>query len=343
MNAPVLTRPSLPGLTRRDALRFFGLAAATALAPAFVRGASGQAPEDKKSLTGPQPGFYRFSIGAFEAIAFVDGGMSGPTAEMQLWHGHAPEQIGAELKNSFLAPDVLRLPFSVLLVRIGSELVLIDAGAGPLFGPIGGKFAGHLADAGITPEQITAVILTHAHGDHMGGLLDADHQPVFKNARHFIHRREYDFWTGSSPDLSHLGMPPKDRADMISGAKTYLGALTFEKIKGGDRLLDGIEIIDAPGHTPGHIALLISSGNDQLLHLVDSAHHHVLSFAHPDWDFAFDADPKLAIETRKRILDRASADRLRIFGAHLPFPALGHVRILGKNRYEHVMEPWISS
>jgi glyoxylase-like metal-dependent hydrolase (beta-lactamase superfamily II) len=330
-----------PVVSRRDALRLFGLTAATALfAPGFVRGAATDAPGNGVSLSGQQPGFYRFNIGAFEAIAFFDGGMAGPTAQLQFWKDHGPEELGSTLKNAFLPPDQIRIPFCVLLVRMGSELVLLDSGAGALFGPIGGKLAAQLAAAGVKSEQITAVILTHAHGDHMGGLLDpVTKAPVFKNARHFIHRREHDFWTGSSPDLSGLGLPDADKQGFIASAKAHLAAIKFDQIKGGEKLLDGLEIIETPGHTPGHISVLFSSGNDQLLHLVDTVHHHIFSFEHPDWSIAFDSDPATAIETRKRILDRASADRLRVFGAHLPFPGLGHVRILAKDRYEYVIEP----
>jgi glyoxylase-like metal-dependent hydrolase (beta-lactamase superfamily II) len=331
-------------LSRRDALRFFGLTAATALfAPSLARAADAGSTGSSASglsLTGSQPGFYRFNIGAFEAIAFFDGGMAGPTAQLQFWKDRGPDELGTALKTAFLPPDQIRIPFCVLLVRMGAELVLVDSGSGALFGPIAGRLPAQLAAAGVKPEQITAVILTHAHGDHMGGLLDpASKSPVFKNARHFIHRSEYDFWTGSSPDLSGLNMPDADKQGFIASAKTHLAAIKFDQIKAGEKLLDGLEIIATPGHTPGHISLLFSSGNDQLLHLVDTVHHHVFSFEHPDWSIAFDADPATAIETRKRILDRASADRLRVFGAHLPFPSLGHVRILAKGRYEYVIEP----
>ncbi len=340
--APSHTQPSgNTSLTRREALRFFGLSAATTLVAPGLLGAADEQPKNAPAVIGAQPGFYRFNIGSFEAIALFDGGMAGPATQLQLWNGHTADEMAGEFKNAFLPTDRLRLPFCVLLVRIGSELVLIDSGAGSLFGPIGGQLPGHLAAAGIKPSDITAVILTHAHGDHMGGLLDpVTQKPVFKNARHFVHRREFDFWNGSSPDLSKLNLPEADRQGFIAGARTHLAAIPFDKIKGGDKLLDGIEIIDAPGHTPGHIALLFSSGDEQLLHVVDCVHHHAISFAQPDWSICFDADPATAIATRKRILDRAAADRLRIFGGHLPFPSVGHVRILAKGRYEHVIEPW---
>ncbi len=338
------SQPRASTLSRRDALRFFGLTTATALiAPTLSRGAdASNSTATGASPTVAQPGFYRFNIGAFEATAFIDGGMAGPTAQLQFWKGHGPDEVSTALKTAFVSPDQIRIPFCVLLVRMGAELVLVDSGSGALFGPIAGQLPAQLAAAGVKPGQITAVILTHAHGDHMGGLLDpVTKTPVFKNARHFIHRREYAFWTAASPDLSGANLPEADKQGFIASAKAHLAAIKFDQIKGGEKLLDGLEIIDAPGHTPGHIALLFSSGSDQLLHLVDSVHHHVVSFQHPDWSIAFDSDPETAIETRKKILDRASADRLRIFGSHLPFPGLGHVRILGKGRYEHVIEPWI--
>jgi glyoxylase-like metal-dependent hydrolase (beta-lactamase superfamily II) len=337
------THPAHPVLSRRAALRVFGIAGTAALLAPLAGRSAETAATAAPAAAGAQPGFYRFNIGSFEATAFVDGGMAGPVSDLQFWPGHGPEEVGASLKTAFLAPDQIRIPFCVLLVRMGAELVLVDSGAGSLFGPVGGKLPAQLAAAGVRPEQITAVILTHAHGDHMGGLLDpVSKKPVFKNARHFIHRREFDFWTASSPDLSGLRLPEADKQGFIAGAKAHLAALTFDKIQGGEKLLDGIEIIDAPGHTSGHIALLFSSGGDQLLHLVDAVHHHVLSFAHPDWSIAFDADPTLAVTTRKKLLDRAASDRLRLFGAHLPFPALGHVRVTAKDRYEHVIEPWAS-
>jgi glyoxylase-like metal-dependent hydrolase (beta-lactamase superfamily II) len=342
--APRHPSPLQAGLTRRDALRLLGLAGSAAvLAPLVGQSAPNPQPGVAASASGAQPGFYHFKIGRFDATALADGALVGPTTQLQLWRDHGPEEISSELKEGFLNPTEVRLPFSVLLVRMGAELVLIDTGCGSLFGPMGGRLVNQLAAAGVRPEQITGVLLTHAHPDHMGGLLSADGKtPVFKNARLFINRREFDFWTTGTPDLSGLGMPEKDKTDMIQGAKTYLSALKFDKIKHGEKLLDGLEIIETPGHTPGHLSVLISSGDEQLLHLVDCVHHHLLSFAHPDWKFAFDADPVSAVKTRTKILDRAAADRLRIFGAHLPFPSLGNVRIVGKGHYEHVPEPWIS-
>ena len=270
-------------------------------------------------------------------MALDDGGFGGPL-EQSPWPGGSREKMVTDLSTAFMPTDRFALPFNVLLVRMGAELVLIDSGCGPLYGPTNGRLAARLASIGVKPEQITAVFLSHAHADHFGGLLDAQRKsPVFANAQHFIHRREFDFWTSAAPDLSGTAIPVDSRPGAIAGAQTCLNALKsrWQFIAPGDKLLGGLEIIDAPGH----LAFQFSSGQAQLLHFVDTVHHHAISFANPDWAFGFDVQPQVAVATRKKLLDRAAADRTRLFGAHVPFPALGYVRKSGEH-YEHVIEPW---
>lgn len=338
--------PRVAGISRREALIKLGLAGfGVALAGGSTWAGDGtmDGPAVLLSLTGEQPAFYRFKIGAFDAIAFNDGGMNPPVAQSPFGVGEPVESKVTVLREAYLPITHVNLQFNVLLVRMGSELVLFDSGCGQLFGAAGGRLMGQFAAAGVKPEQVTAVFLSHAHGDHFGGLLDAESKtPVFKNATHYVGKREFDFWTGASPDVSELRQPEEGRKGMIAGARGALEALRgkWHFIEPGERLIDGLEIIDAPGHTPGHLAFLISSEGEQLLHFVDAAHHHAITFMHPEWVLAFDVNPKLAEATRRKLFDRAAADRLRVFGAHMPFPSLGHVKALEKARYEFVFEPW---
>ena len=335
-------------LTRREALRRLGWGGAVALLASSggLRAAeSVVAPAPTALGLAGQPGFYRFKIGAIEALALNDGGFEVPVDQSPFAAGVAdgPAQIAESLRAAFLSSVRVQVPFNVLLVRLGSGWVLIDSGAGGAFGPAGGKLVAQLAAAGVRPEQISAVFISHAHGDHIGGLLDpVSQQPVFKNATHYIGRREFEFWMGLSPDLGQLPLGAEAAKGLIAGAQTTLGALKgrWQLIAPGEKLIDGLEILDTPGHTAGHLAFLVSSGDDQLLHFVDAAHHHALTFAHPEWAFAYDSQPSVAVASRRALFDRAAADRLRLFGAHMPFPALGHVRSIGGGRYEHVLEPW---
>lgn len=336
-----LTAPRKAGVSRRTALRAMGLAG-LGVALAGRTGWAEEAAATPPSLAGAQPAFYRFKVGAFDAIAFNDGGILPPVDQSPFGVGEPVESKVAVLRDAYLPVARVNLQFNVLLVRMGTELVLFDAGCGGLFGPAGGRLAAQLAAAGVAPEQITAVFLSHAHADHFGGLLDAENRPVFTRATHFTGRNEFEFWTGANPDVSQLRQSEEGRKGMVQRARGALEALKprWHFISAGDRVLDGLEIIDAPGHTPGHLAFLISSGGDQLLHFVDAAHHHAITFAKPGWVLAYDVRPELAEATRRRLFDRAAADRLRVFGAHMPFPALGHVKALEGRRYEFVIEPW---
>lgn len=345
-------KPTLPtasvrsSLSRREALRLFGLGGAGALLGSSTLGAGiaaapRTAPPDltlpttvPPSLAGPQPAHYRFKIGGVEALAVCDGGFAMPPPDSPFGVGEPREKIAAVLDAAMLPTDLVRLVFNVLLVRLGPELVMIDTGCGPVFGAAGGQLVANLAAAGVRPEQITAILITHMHGDHFGGLLDADKRPVFPNAKLFIHRVEHAFWSGG--ECEALG------ADTVAGVRSYLDAFKgrWQLIAGGERLIEGLEIVDAFGHTPGHFAIAITAGGEQLFHFVDIVHHHAISFAHPEWRIQFDVQHDAAIATRQRLLDRLAADKARVFGAHMPFPSLGRVRRAGK-AYEYVIEPWV--
>ncbi len=323
----------LPSLNRRDALRTMGLGSLGLFLGTRLWSAEPEV-STLPTLSGGQPGYYRFKVGDLEAIALNDGGFAVPTEQSPFGIGESVDAKRQTLEQAFSSPDTIRMTFNNLLIRIGGELILVDSGAGNLYGPAGGKLIANLAAVGVNPESVTGIILTHLHGDHFGGLLNAAGAPAFPNAKLFIHKREYTFWSGSEADTLAAGA--------VANARKYLQAFEgqWQLIAGGDLLVGGLEIMESFGHTPGHITIRIQSGNEQLYHMVDIAHHHALSFAHPEWKLGWDVQPEVAIKTRFDFMKKASEARTRVMGAHMPFPSLGHIRKAG-NAYEYVIEPWV--
>ncbi len=327
-------------MTRRDALKIAGAAGVMAALPwGGIPAAEAAAP----TLRGPQAGgYYRFSIGDVEAVVISDGNLNFQPIQPTWAPEASKEELEGALRSAFLSPDRLTLDVNTLLLKIGGELVLVDTGAGNLFGPALGKMPERLAAAGFRPAQVTAVVISHAHGDHYGGLLDGAGKPAFPNAAYFASKTEVDYWMGPDPDMSKMRIPEANKKVFASNAKKYLGAIKerLTPVAEGQKIVSGMEVVSAPGHTPGHIALLVSSGKETLLQAADTAHHHVLMFAHPEWTSAFDSDPQMGAETRRKLLDRAAADGMRVLGYHLPFPGIGHVRRAKGGAFEWLPEPW---
>ncbi len=327
-------------LTRRDAFRIAGAAGMMAALPWSGGAAAAAAPPAPQGVQGG--GYYRFAVGDAEAMVISDGGLSFTPIQPTWAPEAAKEELEGMLKSAFLPTDRMNLDVNTLMLKTGGELILVDSGAGGLFGPTVGKMRERMEAAGVRPEQVTVIVLTHAHGDHFGGLLDGAGKPVFSNARYFASKTEIDFWTGPDPDFSKLRIP-KDRAEMfLANARKYIAAIKdrLTPVLPGKKIVEGVEVIDAPGHTPGHIALLVTSGKEALLNAADTVHHHILMFGHPEWTSAFDVDPPLGAKTRRRILDMAATEKLRLLGYHLPFPGIGHVRAEKGGAFEWVPEPW---
>lgn len=269
----------------------------------------------------PARPIHRFRVGDFEAFALFSG-------FMEVKPQRPPEADEAAFDTALAdlgRPASLFYPFNVLLLCRGAERILIDAGPPKTEGkPY--HLLTSLAALGLGPADITHVVLTHAHFDHSGGLLDAARNVVFPRAAHLCLPEEIDFWTSEHPDFSELRMDPKH---LWPHARQVFARVPFGRIGSAAQLPEGLTPILAPGHTPGHMTLRIESRGEVLHHISDLTHHAGLWLPHPQWSLASDSHPAQAVRTRTAAFRALAASGERVFGFHLPFPAVGRIAAEG--------------
>ncbi len=272
--------------------------------------------------------FKRFQLGDLELTIVSDGHQIMQPAHPIFAPFTDLRIVKQLLIDNFRPTDFVDLSLHILLIRKGKELIMIDSGLGYI-DFTGGKLLRALAAAGFESENITDIIITHAHRDHIGGLTDRNGNLTFPNAQIYISRTEFDFWTADVHDFTKS--PMKDDltsiTGMVNGIKHILNLVKhrLRLVEPGNVLFNCIRLIAAPGHTPGHMVLNIFSGDEQLLHIADIAHSDVLLFAHPEWGFSFDTDFEQAVTTRRRIFNELAKSNLRALAYHLPWPGLGRV------------------
>lgn len=279
------------------------------------------------------PGYYRMQLGRFEVTALLDGVLN---LNKKLLQGITEKDLSQRLAHMFVGDPEMQTSVNAFLINTGTHLVLVDAGAAKLFGPGLGEMLQNLKAAGYQPEQVDIILITHLHGDHVGGLNDAAGKPVFPNASIHMAKAESDFWLSQQ----NADAAPKERQGSFKMARDsaapYLASGQWKTFSGNVELVPGIKTIDTHGHTPGHTVYAVESEGQKLLFWGDLLHAHAVQFARPDVTMAFDADQKQAIAARRGILQLAAKEKALVAGAHLPFPGIGHIRADGKDSYSWV-------
>jgi len=311
------TMPMHAAATRRMILA--GAGAALLPGSAWAKAPMGQ----------PQaPYFYRFKLGSAECTVVTDGQLplGDPNAAFL---NITKEEMARQLRDNFLPASNAVLEQNVLVVNTGDRVVLFDTGMGgdTLFGATTGKLVPALRAAGINPADVDAVVMSHAHIDHCGGLIGADGKPNFPNAQYFIGQGDFDYWT----DDAKIPANSPARANFLAQARRNLlpvrDRLTF--YRDGQEILPGVTALAAPGHTVSHSIFMVNAGNAQICYIGDLAHHPVLLLERPRTQFAFDTDPAQAAESRVRMLDMLAANRVPLLAYHFPWPGVGHVAKAG--------------
>jgi glyoxylase-like metal-dependent hydrolase (beta-lactamase superfamily II) len=268
-------------------------------------------------------GSHRFSVGTIQCTVLTDGYASYPTP--WVFPNAGAEKLERALESRRLPQGTVISPYTCLLIESGRETVLVDTGAGS-GSPTSGAIRARLEMAGLRPRDVDTVVLTHGHPDHIGGTVGLCGRPAFPNARYMLAEAELEFWLRPRCGLGDLRLPEDLKRTMDKTARSCLAALRFqlEPIDRECEVVPGVRAIPAPGHTPGHLALLIESQGERLLNIGDAA-VHPLHLAQPEWENGFDLAAGAALRTRRELMDRAVRERMHVMAFHFPFPSVGRV------------------
>lgn len=332
-----MSTPQSPGLSRRHFIQ----TASTVLAAASLSPSAAGA-EAKPASTPPRNAFaYRFMIGDIEAYSISDGHILMRSGVNLMWPEAARPAMTEDLIQHGERTDGLPLYVNILLLKIGNEIALFDAGFGPGTNPNIGWVGEALTTIGVDPAKVTQAFLSHAHSDHIGGFV-TNNKLIFPNAALHCLKEEVEFWRSPTPDFSRSKRAKGPLPGMIKDARDKFDVLqpNLQLHRDGDALLNGAITFEAAlGHTSGHAMFRIRSGKESMLHIMDVAHHHVLMFTDPAWGIEFDHEPEEAVRTRRKVWAQLAASNERAYGFHLPWPGLGRVAAQ-KHGYAWRAERW---
>src|SRR6266446_638809 len=304
---------------KRNSMRV--AAALLAALASFVAGPNAALPAQPQHQD-QAPGFYRLKVGDLEVTALYDGtGVFGPR-----WLNGTTATMDGVLKALHEDPHLLDVADAGFLVNTGKQLILVDVGTGTWWG--GGAFgrlAGSLRSAGYTPDEVNIVLVTHLHSDHVGGLTSPDGKRVFPQADVYVAKAESDFWL--SPAVA--AKAPKDAQPFFQSAQAiaapYIKAGKWHTFSGSEPIVDGMQLVPLPGHTPGHTGYEFSSRGQKVLFWGDIVHAQRVQLQHPEVTAIFDSDPAAAAATRNQLLPKLADQDVVIAGPHMLFPGLGRL------------------
>jgi len=317
MSSPVVRRRNV---LKKNSLRFFAaLLAVFAGSVASPNAVLDATPQHRDQV----PGFYRLKVGDLEVTALYDG----TRAFDPQWLNGTKATMDGVVKALHEDPRLLDVSDEGFLVNTGRQLILIDAGAGTWWGGAAlGRLVGSLRSAGYTPEEIDIVLVTHLHSDHVGGLTTQDGKRVFPNADVYVAKAESDFWL--SPEIA--AKAPEDAQPFFQSAQAiaapYIKAGKWHTFSGSEPIVDGMQLVPLPGHTPGHAGYEFASKGRKILFWGDTIHAQRVQLQHPEVTAVFDIDQNAAAATRLQLLPNLAREDVLIAGPHMPFPALGRLR-----------------
>jgi glyoxylase-like metal-dependent hydrolase (beta-lactamase superfamily II) len=318
------------GITRRNLV--LGSAAAAAAfgldGPLEIIG-----PAFAQKTPAPAKGFHSWKVGALECTAVYDGIWEKPHDPAFIKNAGV-DDVKAAMRKAGLPDEFVSIPFTPLIVKSGSDLVLLDAGTGGQVQPSAGRLHEGMKAAGIDPARITRVMISHFHPDHIFGLMAKDtNAQVYPNAEIVVSAAEYKFWT----DPAVIEKLPEGRRPLARRIQaTFPSWKNVRQVEGEQEVAPGIRIIAAPGHTVGHIAFHLSSGGAQLVYSGDTFYQPAMSLPNPGWHGVFDQDGALAEKSRRVLADRLVADKVAVAGYHFPWPGAG---TLAKDGAGYVLTP----
>ena len=285
--------------TRRAAIATAASAPLALSSAGFVRAAS------HAGTGAPLPKARSFALGELQVTTLLAGTVSRDEPQTIFGMNVSAEEFAAVSAENFIGIERAQFFFTPTVVRDGTNTMLFDTGLNAA------ATTEALGEAGIAPQDVTHVVITHMHGDHIGGMTGDDGTKTFGNAALITGQAEFDHWSGAENDGFKAKIAPF--------------AEEFAFVNDGDSIAPGITAMAAFGHTPGHMTYMLESNGQQLLLIADMANHYVWSLGYPDWEVRFDMDKAAAAATRRRVLGMLAADKIPMIGYHMPFPAVGYV------------------